>query len=438
MGCSQRASSTDQKVALPTSEIAEGVNPPRQAHIVKSDITANLYCSFEELAGLQEQWDDLAESVGSGIFLTYDWCRIWWKYYGGKRDLKVWVFRKGEQLIGIVPLFLENIRLGPVSIRAVRIVGSDHTMAQFSLPVVAGHITDVKENLADSLLMEKWDVIHIGPIAGLCGHYDSLKESVSRAFNDTCDVSYSEDQVQTYFFVADTWDAQLAELSKNARRNIKRKCKALKDVLKDRPGTLTSDFATVQKVNAVFQGFVDMHQKHWNRKGKLGHFGDWPDSFDFHKEMALEQLKHGRLRLMQVRWGQYNLGYEYTYKFGNKYFAFLNSRTDVKEVADVGVGTTIFAERMKKAIGENVKYVDAMRAKYDHKMRLGGKLFPMRDIYVIHKRINSRLRVRFFRLFSRLLHLAYYKIWFMRIAPKLPFRRRPLWRIWIRANAFCQ
>ncbi|MBW2647181.1 MAG: GNAT family N-acetyltransferase, partial [Deltaproteobacteria bacterium] len=167
-------------------------------------------------------------------------------------------------------------------------------------------------------------------------------------------------------------------------------------------------------------------------------FGDWPDSFDFHKEMAHAQLKYDRLRLMHIKWGEYSLAYEYAYKFGSRYFAFLNSRTDMKEVADVSVGTTIFAERMKKAISENVRYVDAMRAKYEYKMRLGGKLFPMRDIYVFQKRILSRVRVYMFRFLSKLLHFCYYKIWFMRIAPRLPFRRRPLWRRWIRSFAFCQ
>ena len=405
---------------------------------MKSDVKVNLYCSFEELAVLQEQWDDLAASVGSEIFLTYDWCRIWWKYYGRKRNLKVWVFHKGDELVGIVPLFLENIWLGPVSIRALRIVGSDHTMAQFSLPVVADHMTDVIEKLADPLLKEKWDIMHIGPVAGLCGHYDKLKESLNRVFSGACSISCGENQVQTYFVVADTWDAQLAGLSRNARRNIKRKCRALKDVLQDRHGTLTSEFATIQNVDEVFRRFVDMHQKYWNSKGKLGHFGDWPDSFDFHKEMARTQLKYDRLRLMHIKWGQCNLAYEYAYKFGDKYFAFLNSRTDMEEVADVSVGTTIFAERIKKAVSENVRYVDAMRAKYEYKLRLGGKLFPMRDIYVLQKRMLSRARVYVFRLFSRLLNFCYYKAWFMRIAPRLPLRRRPLWRIWIRSNAFCR
>lgn len=352
--------------------------------------------------------------------------------------MKVWIFSNGAELVGIVPLFIEKIWLGPVSIRAVKIVGSDHTMAQFSLPVSLNYMKDVAENLADALLQEKWDIMHIGPVAGLCSHYDKMKESLNIAFGDACGISSGENQVQTYFFVADTWDAQLAGLSKNARRNIKRKCKALEDVLQDRPGKLSSEFATDKNVDEVFRGFVDMHQKHWKKKGKLGHFGDWPDSFDFHKEMAHEQLKNDRLRLMHIKWGQYDLAYEYSYKFGDKYFAFLNSRTDEEEVADVGVGTTIFAERIKKAISENVKYVDAMRAKYDYKMRLGGKLFPMRDIYVFQKKILSRARVLMFRLFSKLLHLCYYKIWFMRIAPRLPFRRRPLWRLWIRSFAFSQ
>lgn len=387
---------------------------------------------------LQGRWDDLAASVGSEIFLTYDWCRIWWKHYGKDRDLRIWVFQKGTELVGVVPVFLEKIWLGPVYVRAAKLVGSDHTMAQFSLPIVSDHIAEVIEKLAESLLKQRWDVAHMGPIAGLCSHYEKLKEALEKAFGSACGISFSEKQVQTYFLVADTWEAQLASLSKNARRNIKRKCQALKDALQNRPGDLTLEFATIQNVDEIFHEFVNMHQKHWKKEGRLGHFDDWPDSFDFHKEMAHAQLKYDRLRLMRIRWGECCLGYEYTYKFGDRYFAFLNSRTDMEDVANVNVGTTIFTEQIKKAMSENVRYVDAMRAKYDYKMRLGGKLFPMRDIYVFQKRILSRSLVYMFRLLSRLLHLCYYKMWFMRIAPKLPLRRRPLWRKWIRSNPFAQ
>lgn len=405
---------------------------------MKNNIEVKLYCSFEELASLRPQWDALAESVGSEIFLTYDWCRIWWKYYGKNRDLRVWAFRKGGDLVGIVPLFLEKIWLGPVSVRAAKLVGSDHTMAQFSLPIAGEHIAEVIEGLSESLLKEKWDVMHIGPIAGLYAHYETLKGAVIEAFGATCGVSCKEKQVQTYFFVADTWDAHLESLSKNARKSIRRKYTALQDVMQSRPGELTSNFATIQNVDDMFSGFVHMHQKHWKKRGKPGHFGDWPDSFDFHKEMARAQLPYDRLRLMQIRWGECCLAYEYAYKFGDGYLAFLNSRTDLEEVAELGVGTIIFAEQIKKAIVENIRHIDDMRAEYDYKLRMGGKLFPMRDIYIYRKQPLGLARVYVFRLLSKLLHLCYYKIWYIRIAQKLPLRRRALWRIWIRSNAFAQ
>ena len=46
------------------------------------DISSHEPRSFDELQRLREPWDRLALKAGSEIFLTYDWCRIWWKYYG--------------------------------------------------------------------------------------------------------------------------------------------------------------------------------------------------------------------------------------------------------------------------------------------------------------------------------------------------------------------
>jgi CelD/BcsL family acetyltransferase involved in cellulose biosynthesis len=406
--------------------------------IVKTDVQVKLFCSFEELAALQEQWDSLAASAGSGIFLTYDWCRIWWKYYGRNRKLRVWVFQKGTELVGIVPLFLETIWLGPVSMRAARLVVCDHTLAQFSLPIVSSHLEEVIERLAESLLGEKWDILHIGPIAGLYGHYDALREALHRAFGKTCSISCKQKQVQTYYFVADTWEAQLASLSKNGRKHVRHSLRELERVMQDQPGDLTSDYATIQNVDEVFRGFVDMHQELWRKKGRPGHFGDWPDSFDFHREMAHSQLERGRLRLLRIHWGECCLAYEYAYRFGDTYFAFLSARTDCDDLADVGMGSVMFAEQMKKAMDENVRYIDDMEAKYEHKLRLGGKLLPMKDIYIVRKQPLCLARARVFRLLSKLLHLCYCRIWYMRIAPKLPLRRRPLWRTWIRCHAFCQ
>ena len=389
------------------------------------------------MSALQERWDNLVVSAGSGIFLTYDWCRIWWKYYGIRRDLRVLVFERDAELVGIIPLFLETIWLGPVSVRVARLVGSDHTLAQFSLPIVSDHLDEILEKLAEHLLCEKWDILYIGPIAGLYEHYDALREAVGRAFDRTCSVMCRQKDVQTYYFVAETWEAQLAGLSKNARKQVRHSHRDLERIMEDEPGALFFDCATAQNVDEVFRGFVEMHQKLWVKKGRLGHFGDWPDSFDFHREMARAQLERGRLRLIRINWGQHTLACEYAYRLGNKYFALLGARTDRGDVAQVGLGNLMFTSLIKTAMAEKVKYIDDMESRYEYKMKLGGKLFPLNNIYVVRKPVLCRARVRLFRFFARVLHLCYCRIWYMRLAPRLPLRRRPFWRIWIRSQVLC-
>jgi len=34
--------------------------------------------------------------------------------------------------------------------------------------------------------------------------------------------------------------------------------------------------------------------------------------------------------------------------------------------------------------------------------------------------------------YADLLHLAYYRVWYIRVAPRLRVLSRPLWRSWIR------
>lgn len=405
---------------------------------MKSSLEARVYRSFDELSGLQEQWDTLAASAGAEVFLTYDWCRIWWKYYGKDRDLRVWAFQKGTDLVGIVPLFLETVWLGPVSVRAARLLVSDHTLAQFSLPIVGDYLEEVAQGLAEFLLAEKWDILHVGPVAGLYRHRDALMGALQKAFGGACSVSCRQKLVQTYYFVADTWEAQLGSLSKNGRKHVRHSLRELDRVMENQPGELVCDHANCANVDELFRGFVDMHQQLWRKKGRPGHFGDWPDAFDFHQELARTQLEHDRLRLMRLRWGQRVLAYEYAFRFGERYFTFLCARDDGDDLAHLSIGSIMFCKLLQGAIREDIKCIDDMESRYEHKRRLGGQLLPMTDIFIVPRRFMCLARARVFGLLSTLLHLSYCRVWYMRIAPKLPLRRRPLWQSWIRSAAFCR
>lgn len=407
--------------------VAEGNKPgAMQVEIVES---------FEDLKDIQEVWDSFIEDVCNDIFMTFDWCRVWWKYYGHNRNLKVFVFRSDNEIVGIIPLFIEKIWLGPLSVKVVKIVGSDFTLAQFSLPIRRVFLNKVVAGLAENLKSLNWDIIHLGPIAGIYDNYVELKESLKLSFAPYAEIESNETQVQTYFEIESDWQSQLSLLSKNTRKNIKKNDKALLQICEHK-GALVSSCAETEECIDAFEGFVELHQKHWNDLGKLGHFGDWPCSYEFHKEMAQDQSRHERLRMMVTKTGNEILGYEYAYKLGNKYFAILNSRLAPGILKGASLGISMVCEQIKMAIEEGVESIDAMRGHYDYKLRLGGVLYPIHSVFVTRKGFYRSLKVNLFRLLSSLYHICYYKIWFNRVSPKIFKQRRPLSRFWIRTQAF--
>jgi hypothetical protein len=413
-----------------TKEVMTDTSGPK----VMEDITCSVFSSFEELSGMQEEWDSFVESVEGDIYLTYDWCRIWWSYYGAGRELRIYIFRSTSGIVGIIPTFFEKIRILFFSLRIGEIVGSDFTLHQFCLPVHPQYIDRCAQLFLESAKTIRWHVLRIGPLAGLYTEAEALEVALRRFSNDSEKVVVGEGMVQTYFKLQPSWEEHLAHLSKGQRREIVRKYAAIEKKVPDSATNMKVIFAEEKNLNSFYKAFVDLHQAHWRRLGKLGHFGDWPSSFEFHKAMAAAQLSRGRLRLMSVELNNEALGYEYAYKFGDRYYAVLNARTEDGIYKEIGVGAILFAEQVKMAIGEKTTCIDAMRGRYDYKLRLGGELFATRSLSVIRKGSINSLRVYLFGKIARLLDFLYYRIWFQRIAPKLPFKRRPLWKLWIRTR----
>jgi CelD/BcsL family acetyltransferase involved in cellulose biosynthesis len=399
-------------------------------------VKVEVYDNFEELESIQQEWDDFVELVGSEIFVTYDWCRVWWKYYGKNRDLRVFVFRSNSEIVGIIPLFFEKLWLGPILIRTAKIVGSDFTIPQFSLPIKLPFIAEVVRQFTTSISEYDWDILHLGLIASIYKHYDDLKKACEESFGYSHLVLNKNKGVQTYFKLNDTWDKYLAVLNRKERTKIKRHYRLACKAAGDATASVLANCATPDNFEEMFAGFVQMHQEHWQKLRKLGHFGDWYSAQEFHRELALSQLQKNRLRLIQITLGDWCLGYKYGFIFGDNYIDFLDVRSDCNELANVGLGRIIYSEMIKEAIQEKAKWIDSMQGKYKHKLEMGGELFPTRSLYIISKKPTIIVRAKLFRLFAYFLNLFYYRIWYSRIAPRLPLKRRGLWKIWIRTNVF--
>lgn len=390
-------------------------------------VVMSVYKDFRSCSDMESEWDSFVEQVSGDIFLTYDWCRIWWKHYGRDRTLRIYVFHSDNQLVGLLPMFLEKIFLGPIAIHRAKMVGSDFTFGQFRPAVAPDYLGPVVYNLISDLGSSSCDQVVLGPLAGRYSAYEELVNGLrngTKAFS----VRTDESHVQTYYRLTRDYDQWLQGFNAAQRSNFRREYR----LLEKQAMNYTFEPSTAENWEEMFDDFVQLHQAYWHQQGKLGHFGDWPQSLAFHREMARAQVKKDRLRLLRLRCSDDSRSYTYNYRCGDTYYEFLLARTLVSP-RGVSLGRLLHSEAVKFALFDSVQWIDSMQGKYGYKCQQGGEYFPLRYIFLDRKGIRSRMRVWLFNRAAWLLHLFYYKIYFCRLAVKLPRKwRRELRPGWIR------
>lgn len=326
-------------------------------------------------------------------------------------------------------MFLETVRLGPVSVRRAKMVASDFSIGQFRPAVEADWFRPVFDLLLTDLRQFACDQVLLGPVAGRYALWSQLTRCLSELGSDQLSLRVEHNDTQSYYRLADDYDQWLGRFNTSERGNIKREYR----LLEKRSLSFEFEVASENTWEEMFEDFVKLHQENWTVKGKLGHFGSRPRALAFHRELARAQLAKGRLRLLRVRCSDGSRAYAYNYRMGDMYFGYLLGRT-LQAPTGVSLGRLLHSEMVRHAIGESVRWIDAMRGKSDYKSQQGGECYPLRMIVLERNGIQSRVRIGLFRRAAKLLHLLYYKIYFYRLSEKLPPRwRGPMWRSWIRA-----
>jgi hypothetical protein len=197
---------------------------------------------------------------------------------------------------------------------------------------------------------------------------------------------------------------------------------------------MISEYANETNFDTFFNKFVQMHQSKWQKDCQAGHFGDWPDSYKFHYEIASIQLKYDRLRLLRIKFQDEELGYQYSYKFGDTYYLFLNARNEQEKHKNLNYYTLLICEDAKHAMTENVKYFDSMRGQYEYKLQSGGYLLPIRNLNISSRQPIRIILIFSFRLLFSLVNILYIKIWRRRVLPKLGIRPSSFKKFWIKTH----
>jgi CelD/BcsL family acetyltransferase involved in cellulose biosynthesis len=385
--------------------------------------------SFEAVGLSREAWDDFVLDAGGDIYSSYDWCRIWWKHYGRNRDLRVLVIKRGDRLIGLVPMFIERIGFGPFRLRIAKRLGTDFAMDVFGFAVKPEWSGTTYDRILRELIgRERCDAIWFGFLRAEDPAVEVLRSVCSISGRATALARDAMAGVQVFFSIPRSLDAHVATLDKSARQNYRRQLKLLKSSCSVEEHIISDPVSA----KTEFDAFCALHTQQWEAEGMPGHFNDWPRSEAFNRDIVLQLSRLDRLRFVVLRANGKLAASQFALLFGSTGHWRLAARTIDKDMARYGVGVLGLMQMLQVMIDEGIERLEGGAGRYEYKLRYGGKELDVRSLLAKSTRATSSIRVELFILASWLINLIYYRLWRLRIARFLPGRRGPLWRTWIR------
>jgi len=389
-------------------------------------------------------WDTFIQSHGGDIYMSFDWCRLWWQHYGKGRKLRLFVGRDSAgALVGLLPMFVEKLWLGPLPMRWAKIVGCDFLPAVLAPVIAPAHASQMLRQVIEFLLKkDKCDAVVLGPLsnpgAAATDTESTGRNGIPAQARAACDAlkdiaTLAQDiqpTIHTTFSLPATFDLYQASLNKRQKQNLRRDLNLFAKNFASKVDVVRDG----EELHREFAAFRRMHDEQWHAENKLGHFDDWPHSAAFNESLVQVLGPLGRVRLVRLWANDKVVSYQYCLTFGDRLYWRLPARLVGEEWNRYGMGRLGLVKMIEAAIGESIRWIEGGPGHYDYKVQLGGQEVPLASLVIVASSGKSRLRWKLFQKAARLLHLAYYRIWFGRIAPRLPLPRRRLWKSWIRSR----
>lgn len=383
-----------------------------------------------ELSALGTEWQALADKVGADVFMRPDWMAVWWPHFGAGRQLACMVARKAGVLIGVLPFVLERIWLGPLPQRIARLAGIDPNCIVFQLPLENAWAKPVLQAAMLHLIRNlKCSAVSFTPVSDVAGYLPILQDLAGQDLNLT--VRDEAAGMHVIFDFTPKFDDYLALLTKRRRSQFRRDVKGLQEVF----GMTQSHFAPDAR---AFDDFIAFHALQWQALGRGGHFVDWPGSAAFYHDLAAQTAATKLVQLDLLNGTDGALATEFSLVAAHTAHWRLPARRIGADVDRLSAGKVVFILMFERMIAEGITRIEAGRGEYGYKVDYGGQTVPVHRLIVSGASSLAQLRLKLLLGFSDLLHLLYYRIWFLKLAPGwrnlTGGRPRPLWRSWIRSR----
>jgi hypothetical protein len=349
--------------------------------------------------------------------MTYDWLRVWWEFYGGGAELRLFVFFAGEAIEALVPIYIVTLGWGPLRFRVARLVGANIPPKVFDPPVPESCAREVMGHVVEQLFeQDACDLLSFGPVSELQPVVKCVEAICSQRMNLVSQRNVVKG-IHSVFHVPANMEDYYASLSKNERKNRRKYELRLLRKEYETHVEVVSDAADVAR---EFERFAEQHREQWGAEGKTGHFGAWPRALDYNRALVKAQSERGRLRFIRITANGEVIANQYTFAFGGRYFWELPSRVVNLKWERFSLGPTGIVTMIGQAVRDGMSTVEGGLAHYDYKVRLGAREYRTMTFHIVGAKPIARTRFALFSLLRNCWSYVYHKLWYRRIMPRLP------------------
>ena len=188
--------------------------------------TVRRVVAIDGFLALKDEWDRLLSTSSiNDAFLTWEWLVTWWKHYGERFALRLYIAEEMDRIVGIAPLMLQQRRVGGKTQRVLRNIGMPP-------PDVGGLLIDngrpeILSALIHAIVKDRmeWDFLQLREIPP--GGLDvRLLTELFLKQGFVADITHSRHYTAR---LQGSWQEYFKGLSRNLRRDLTKKRRRLEE-----------------------------------------------------------------------------------------------------------------------------------------------------------------------------------------------------------------
>jgi CelD/BcsL family acetyltransferase involved in cellulose biosynthesis len=350
--------------------------------------------TLEELAPYADDWERLSSGVP---FRSWTWLKHWWRSYGPQTEadaLKLrlaalCVFDDADALAGVAPWYLE---CSPLHGRVLRAMGSGEVCSDY-LSVLCQRdsseavLQTLADYLAENALSDepdalRWDLLELTGVDAEDRAINSLAANLTQA---GCTVHRRPGMNCWRLELPTDWDAYVAGLGKNLRRDVRR----LERELLDSGRAVLHAAENLDELPRAMDILLELHQRRRHAVGEAGCFTS-ARFMAFYHEVVPDLLRRGQVQFYWLELDGKPVAAEYQL-VGNGVLYAYQAGVD-PDAMQHQPGKLINLAILRRSIARGYRVFDFLRGDEPYKARFGARPRPGMELRIVPHRAAAQLR----------------------------------------------